>query len=176
MPNKKKEIVFLGNSITAQGSWAELFNNKRIINRGISGDRTDGILFRLKEVTESNPSKVFLLIGTNDIKYGRSEEYIVSRIQQILKTIKADSPKTKIHLQSILPTYGRKERPIGIIKNINTKLKEIAVQEKILYIDLFPHFISENTGQLDKTFSLDGLHLNGKGYLLWKKLITEFIK
>ena len=69
LPNRKKEIVFLGNSITARGNWSEWFNNKRIINRGISGDRTDGVLYRLDEVISSKPKKIFLLIGVNDIKY-----------------------------------------------------------------------------------------------------------
>jgi len=174
LPNNKNEIIFLGNSITEQGNWAELLNNTRIINRGIGGDRTDGILFRLKEITESKPAKVFLLIGTNDIKYGRSEEYIALRIQQIIKTIKKDSPKTKVYLQSILPTYERKERPIEVIKTINAKLQKIAATEQIFYINLFPHFI-DDTGQLNKGYSLDGLHLNGQGYLLWSRLLKPHL-
>ena len=59
LPNGKKEIVFLGNSITEQGRWSEIFNNKHIVNRGIGGDRTDGVLFRLTEVISSKPQKIF---------------------------------------------------------------------------------------------------------------------
>ena len=170
LPDGRKEIIFLGNSITEQGSWRELFKNDNIINRGISGDYTDGILFRLSEVTSSKPIKIFLLIGTNDIRYGRTVEYIVNRNQQIVQRIKKESPKTKIYLQSILPTYGRKERPIDTIKTINRGLERVARQENIKYIDLFSHFI-DNTGFLVKKYSLDGLHLNGEGYLKWKTLI-----
>lgn len=174
LPNKKKEIVFLGNSITEQGNWAELFNNKRVVNRGIGGDRTDGILYRLKEVTESKPAKVFLLIGTNDIRYGRSVKYIVDRNQLIIKKIKEESPKTIIYLQSLLPTYNRTERPIEIIRDINLGFQKIAKEENVVYIDLFSNF-TDSSGYLEKKYSLDGLHLNGLGYQKWKTIIEHLL-
>lgn len=175
LPDKKKEIIFLGNSITEQGRWSELFNNKHIVNRGIGGDRTDGVLFRLNEVVSSRPKKIFLMIGINDVRYGRSVKYIVDKNRQIIQRIKKESPKTKIYLQSLLPTYGREERPVETIKSINEELASIADQESITYIKLFPHFIDE-TGALDKKYSLDGLHLNGLGYLKWKTIIGYLVK
>ena len=176
LPNKNKEIVFLGNSITEQGNLSELFDNKHIINRGISGDRTDGILFRLNEVTSSKPKKIFLLIGVNDIKYKRSNEYIIRKVHQIVKRIKKESPKTEVYVQSILPTYGReKHRPINKIKTINSGLKKISQEEHLKYIDLFSRFI-DDSGFLNKKYSLDGLHLNGTGYQNWKQIIKKYVK
>ena len=75
-PNTKDQIIFLGNSITEGGK------------RGISGDVTDGILFRLDEVTESNPKKIFLLIGTNDMARGKSIEYVLENTAKIILQIK----------------------------------------------------------------------------------------
>lgn len=176
MPNKKDEIIFVGNSITDQCDWGELFEDKHVINRGISGDRTDGILYRLDEITESNPSKIFLLIGTNDIAYGRSVEYILHRSNQIIKAIKKSSPKTELYIQSILPVYDRADRPSETIIEINKGLHELAFIEHVTYIDLFSHFTRKNTVVLDKKYSIDGLHLNGIGYLLWKDLIKGFME
>jgi lysophospholipase L1-like esterase len=172
LPNGKKEIVFLGNSITEQGRWSELFNNKHIVNRGIGGDSTDGVLFRLTEVISSKPKKIFLMIGINDVRYGRSVKYIVDKNRQIIQRIKKESPNTKIYLQSLLPTYGRKERPIKTIEAINQGFISISHQENINYINLF----IDETGALDKKYSLDGLHLNGLGYLKWKAQIKAFVK
>lgn len=172
LPHHQGKIIFLGNSITEQGRWRELFENNNIINRGIGGDRTDGILYRLNEITDSKPSKVFLLIGTNDLSYGRSIEYIIRKTQQIVKSIKAESPNTKIYLQSVLPTYDRKERPIDKIKAINEGYQKIALEEEITYIDLFTYFI-DYLGNMDMKYSLDGLHLNGIGYLKWKEIIES---
>ncbi|QKZ15828.1 hypothetical protein HU175_19850 [Spirosoma sp. KUDC1026] len=67
LPNTKKEIIFLGNSISDFGEWAELFDDPHVKNRGISGDLSFGVLARLGEVTASKPAKIFLLIGINDL-------------------------------------------------------------------------------------------------------------
>lgn len=177
MPNKKKEIVFLGNSITEQGTWRELFQNNHIINRGIGGDTSDGILYRLDEVTASQPEKVFLLIGTNDLRNAKTPEYIIKRIAQITEKIKKDSPNTVLYLQSVLPTYNRPERPISSVKAINKGIKKLADGNNVFYIDLFSHFANpDDQEQLCRELSLDGLHLNAKGYLKWKELIQKYVK
>ncbi len=176
MPNKKGEIVFLGNSITEQGTWRELFQNNHIVNRGIGGDTSDGILYRLEEVTASHPEKIFLLIGTNDLRNEKTPEYIIQRITQITEKIKKDSPNTVLYLQSVLPTYNRLERPISLVKAINKGIQKLADGNSVFYIDLFSHFANPNDQeQLYKKLSLDGLHLNGKGYLRWKGLIQKYV-
>ena len=79
LPTSKKDIIFLGNSITNGGEWAELLGNPHVKNRGISGDRTDGVLDRLHVITKGKPAKIFLLIGINDLSGGRSIEEIAPR-------------------------------------------------------------------------------------------------
>ena len=61
------KVMFLGNSITEGGNWGELLGDKSIINRGIGGDVTFGIMKRLDDVVIRRPSKIFILIGINDI-------------------------------------------------------------------------------------------------------------
>jgi len=82
--NNDNEIIFLSNSITAGGIWTELFQDLRIKNRGIIGNVTDGILYRLKEVTESNPKYIFIMIGVNDLSKGKSKAYIQNNYQKII--------------------------------------------------------------------------------------------
>ena len=62
------KIVFLGNSIT-QGllRHTDKLLGNNIVNRGISGDHTDGVLARLEEIIHYKPKAVFLLIGVNDL-------------------------------------------------------------------------------------------------------------
>lgn len=76
LPNTADEIIFLGNSITDGCNWSELLDEPRAKNRGISGDRTEGILDRLDEVLDSKPIKVFLMIGINDLGAGKSVNFI----------------------------------------------------------------------------------------------------
>ncbi|MGY8787985.1 MAG: GDSL-type esterase/lipase family protein, partial [Fidelibacterota bacterium] len=94
--------MFLGNSITDMGSWSEIFQNPNIKNRGISGDVTEGILYRINEITESQPLQVFLMIGTNDLAQGLTKELTFQNICKIVKSIQSQSSKTEIIVQSIL--------------------------------------------------------------------------
>ena len=177
LPVTKGAIVFLGNSITDNCEWAELFGDPMIRNRGIGGDDTDGVLERLEEVTASSPSKVFLMIGTNDLAYGKSTDHVVENIGKILDRIRSESPGTKVYLQSILPVddavhYTRKNSDILLI---NGELQKMAAGRGLTYIDLHPAFRDEN-GILDRAYSLDGLHLNGEGYLKWKSMIQDLVR
>jgi lysophospholipase L1-like esterase len=58
--------------------------------------------------------------------------------------------------------------------SLNTELKGLCLQYKIKFIDLFPLFINKNN-KLKKDFSFDGLHPNGKGYLIWKSAIEKYV-
>ena len=67
--------------------------------------------------------------------------------------------------------YTRKNSDILLI---NMELEKMAESRGLVYIDLHSEFLNED-GILDKEYSIDGLHLNGKGYLLWKDLILNHI-
>jgi len=178
LPDTENEIIFLGNSITDGAEWSELFQNPNIKNRGIGGDDTDGVLNRLDEVTSSQPEKVFIMIGTNDLAYGKSVDYINKNYTKIIDTIKAQSPNTKIYIQSILPVDDviHTTRPNKNIIEINKHLQQLSKDKNLNYIDLTPIFTDVN-GKLNKEeFSIDGLHLNGKGYEVWKNVIEKYIK
>lgn len=176
LPDMDNEIIFLGNSITDNCEWAELFQNPNIKNRGIGGDDTDGILERLSEVTNSNPSKIFIMIGTNDLAYGKSVEHVVSNYYKIIDSIQLWSPKTDIYIQSVLPVEDaiHTTRKNSNILKINKELENLASIKKVTYIDLFSVFVNE-IGKLNLDYSIDGLHINGKGYLIWKETIQDYV-
>ncbi|MCE7864340.1 MAG: glycoside hydrolase family 92 protein [Bacteroidetes bacterium CHB5] len=178
LPDTPGEIIFLGNSITDGAEWFELFGgNPNIKNRGIGGDDTDGVLERLHEVTSSQPLKVFVMIGTNDLAYGKTVEHVVENQKKIITEIRRASPHTKIYMQSVLPVDDAIHftRPNTSIAEINKQLKMYCAEAGVTYIDLVPVFSDEN-GKLAKAYSGDGLHVNGKGYVRWAELIKNFIE
>ncbi|NJM15564.1 MAG: hypothetical protein HC896_09530 [Bacteroidales bacterium] len=63
LPNDTNEIIMLGNSLTHNFEWHEVFTDINIKNRGINGDITKGIIQRLREVVESQPKKYLLRLG-----------------------------------------------------------------------------------------------------------------
>jgi lysophospholipase L1-like esterase len=179
--NSPADVVFLGNSITAQIDWDELLDLPRARNRGISGDLTFGILERLDEVIEGTPAKVFILIGINDISRNVPDSIILRNYQQIIRRIKKGSPRTKIFFQTLLPVnntftqfknhYNKDEH----IKAVNDGLKRMAAEERITCIDLHPRFM-DGEGKLVKEYTLDGLHLNIKGYKVWADILKPYVK
>ncbi|MCR6720513.1 MAG: GDSL-type esterase/lipase family protein [Chitinophagaceae bacterium] len=179
-PHSQNDVVFLGNSITDYNNWNELLQMPYAKNRGISGDITFGVLERLDEVIEGKPSKVFILIGINDISRNIPEAVILQNHKRILQRIKQGSPRTQIFLQTLLPVNnevpGRTEfNKFAQILKVNEGLKKLAAEEKVTLIDLFSHF-SNTAGKLEKRFTYDGLHLNAEGYLHWVPLIREYAK
>lgn len=172
MPNRKGEIAFVGNSLTEGGKWQELIRKKNIINRGISGDVTYGILARLDEVLASKPAKIFLLSGVNDMKRGNPNEVILANFKRMIVMVKTQSPKTKLYMQSLLPvneamlpaTYAQVKN--SKINDLNQKLEALCAAMDVFYINLHPALADEK-GSLKKELSLDGLHLKHASYVYW---------
>lgn len=182
LPVTSRDIVFLGNSITNGAEWFELFNNRRIKNRGISGDTTDGVYDRLEPITAGHPKKIFLMIGINDVSRGRSTAEIAAGIRAIAEKIKSDSPSTRLYLQSVLPVndcYGRFEGHTSRyrqVEEINAEIQKIAAEVGARYVDLYTHFVDAQSGKMNPRLTNDGLHLLGAGYMLWKDILTPYVK
>jgi len=177
-PIVKQTIIFLGNSLTEFGDWKKLLNDSSTINRGIGGDNTFGILDRLQDVIDHQPSKLFLEVGINDISQNIPSRIILDNIILISKKIHAKSPGTRIYIISILPTndktktffpgaFGKNER----VRMINEQLKMHAKENKYTYVDL-SSAVRDEEGNLSQNYARpDGLHINNTGYDVWVKLL-----
>lgn len=179
-PHSKKDIVFLGNSITDRVDWNELLGMCNVHNRGISGDITFGVLERLSEVTEGKPAKVFILIGINDVSRNIPDSVIANNYKRIIERIKKESPGTKIYFQTLIPVnneftqfknHYNKDRHILWL---NEQIKALGKQEHIHVIDLYPHFLNDEN-KLDMKYTLDGLHVNAEGYKVWKEILKPML-
>lgn len=181
LPVTSKDIIFLGNSITNGCEWSELFQNKHVKNRGISGDICMGVYDRLDPIVKGKPAKIFLLIGINNVSRGASADTIVSEIGMIIRKIKKESPKTKLYLQSVLPVndcYGMFEGHTSrwqVVEQINNLLQPLAQKEGATYIDLYTHFVDGDTGKMNPQYTNDGVHLLGRGYLLWRDIVKPYV-
>lgn len=175
--DSKNEIVFLGNSITDIGHWDEFFPKANVLNRGISSDITYGVLYRLHQITRLKPAKLFVMIGINDIARNIPDAVILSNYKKIIQQVKMASPKTKIYIQSILPTnqvfnsFINHQHKFEHIRFVNEGLQVLAKEFQISYLDTNA-LLSDSDGLLDARYTNDGLHLNGTGYQVW----IDFLK
>lgn len=179
-PIVKGRIIFLGNSITQIGDWKKLLNDSTVINRGIGGDITFGVLKRLDDVIVRQPSKLFLLIGINDIGKDIPDAVIADNIRKIITRIQTESPTTKIYVQSILPLnpdvpnfpqhYDKQQH----VLSTNKLIEKVAADTHCTYVNIHDLF-ADQQGRLDAKYTTDGLHLNpsGDGYQKWIEYLRK---
>ena len=174
--------VFLGDSLTDYYDLSSYYNDSLVVNSGISGNTTDDILNNIYDrVYKYNPSKVILLIGTNDIIYGKNIDYIVNNINKIVDLINKNLPKCKIYIESLYPINNTdnatinhnmvKNRTNELINNINSRINSIS---NTTYINVHDSLI-DNDGNLNLKYTVDGLHLNNSGYEIVTSIISQYL-
>lgn len=183
LPIEPDAIVFLGDSLTQEAEWSEWFPQFNIKNRGISGDTTSGLIDRLTPILVAKPQKLFLMIGINDLlNEHRSSAAVAQSYQHILSRFQNQTPATQVVVQSVLPINanlcgkdlcGKQLR--AEIEALNQVLQTIATQHGYTFLNLFPLFLDSHN-QLSAEYTLDGIHLNGKGYRLWAQQLQIYLE
>lgn len=172
------DIVFLGDSLTESFDLKEHLGKNNLRNRGMSGNMTEHVLYRLEEIFNTKPAKLFLMIGINDIYQGIAPDIVIGTIARILGEIQENSPPTKIYCQSILPVNENHllsfENINARVYQVNNSLRDHCKKKNITFIDIHPDFLNDH-GQMDTEYTYDGVHLTEQGYVLWAELIKGFV-
>ena len=163
-------VVFLGDSIT-QG-WTSLsrdFPDFKTANRGIGGDTTRGILYRLDaNVLSLKPKAVVLLIGTNDIGNGANPNDVADNIDEIIKEMKKAYPKMPIIVCEVMPSSEKKQRPADKIKKLNSLIKKDVRWKRHVYLCDTWSIYADANGDAPQALFPDLLHPNTAGYAKWE--------
>jgi lysophospholipase L1-like esterase len=175
---EKNRIVLLGNSITEFGDWKRLLPEVAVINRGIAGDNTFGMLDRLQDVIALKPAKLLIEAGINDIGQGVPLRMISGNITSMAGWIQVKSPTTRVYVMSILPTndnaridYPEVAGKNAIVRELNRLLQQDANTLGYTYVDLASR-LTDPSGNLDEKYARpDGLHLNEQGYATLVRLL-----
>lgn len=179
-PAPRQPVVFLGDSITYGGGWSNLFPDSPVENRGIGGDTSLGLMKRLDQVIALKPAQIFLMIGTNDLCYGRPIPKIIENYRLILNRFRTELPDTQILVQSVLPFNdqifpSRGLRTNGEIVKLNKEIEHLATEFGYRYIDLTSSFTGPD-GRLPAKYTSDGLHLSDAAYLVWRDKIKHLVR
>jgi lysophospholipase L1-like esterase len=172
------KIIFLGNSITEMGNWKKATGDTTVINRGIGGDITYGVLKRLKDITDRHPSKLFILLGINDIGKDIPDAVIADNYLKIVNEVHNKCPETKVYVESILPLnptmknfpqhYDKEEH----VLSVNKLLQANAAIGKYTYVDIF-HLFVDAEGRLKSELSYEGLHLKPPAFDIWVAYLKQ---
>lgn len=184
---EKFQLALVGDSIThgwggrpqPAAQWAggapelydSLFGPYQPVNLGISGDRTQHVLWRLDDgvLDGVNPKVCMVMIGTNNMG-GNTEAEIADGVVAVVMKLREKAPKTRVLLSSILP----RETEVGEVRKkvdrTNALLAERSWPEWVTYVDCGSGFL-EADGRMKPGLMPDQLHPNKAGYDVWGKMI-----
>ncbi|MCO7630558.1 GDSL-type esterase/lipase family protein [Pseudomonas guariconensis] len=168
-----RNIVMLGDSITARGEWSELTESRSIANRGIGGDTTKGILSRLDSIIKMQPNAIFIMVGINDLAVGYRPPQIVRNYKEVVERLSGKG--RKIFIQSTLYTSRQTRLHHNkYVVEINEAMRSYCESSgKCEYIDLNEWMSSG--GMIKPSNTGDGIHLTGEGYKEWAKALAPYI-
>lgn len=172
--------VLLGDSLTDFGRWNLYLNGVRLLNRGIAGDKIEGMTLRLDEVARHNPSKIFLLAGTNNlVKHSSATaDSVLPLMKDLISNIRAKMPQAGLYVQSVLP-----QNPVSLdwsdhfnsdVESINKSLRDMATEYGYTYVDIASP-LKDAEGNLRSDYTVDGCHLTDEAYLVWASTIRPHI-
>ena len=185
----KPEIVMIGDSIThfwggqpnepkgnrGAKAWADLFGERKVLNLGFGWDRTQNVLFRIKEgeLDGLSPKLVVIHIGTNNLSTSKNAptntpEQVTEAIGVIIGAVEAKCPDAKIVLMGVFPRGEKADNPfrekIGAInKGLATTY---ARKPGVVYLDITTKLLNPD-GSIPKEVMGDFLHPTEKGYAIW---------
>jgi len=189
--DRQVDLVFLGNSITQSwggegrsvGSpvkelWDSLYAPRNAANFGISGDRTQHILWRIDHgnFDDISPKAVILTIGVNNFRNNSSNE-ISEGIKLIVKKLKKKLPSTQIILLGPLPTGSNESDPMRAkYHQVHKLIKGLDALSHVSYMKISDPFILQNGDLNYDLMRTDNIHPKAQGYYQWASLIEPLLK
>ena len=186
------DVLFVGDSITdgwrrlerggGKATWDREFAPLKAANFGISGDRTQHVLWRLEngELDGIRPKAVVLMIGTNNTGFERdgttprnTPAETVAGVDAILRKLRTSQPQAKILLLAVFPRGEKPDHPQRLqVNEINRGIAKLADGKNIRFLDINARFLAAD-GTLPKEIMPDFLHPAEKGYEIWAAAIKE---
>ena len=171
---KKEKYVFLGDSIFEQYMTSYFFKGYDTVNSGVSGITALKTLERLDSgLYEYNPTTIFILLGTNDLYFGYTEEETFEHLKNLINKIHEDKPEIVINVLSLLPINLSDDPKINKsvnenrsnekINKVNEYLKDFCNSKNINYINVHDILLDEK-GELEWNYTREGLHITDLGY------------
>ena len=178
------DLIFIGDSITqawesvGRRVWKKYYGERNAVNLGISGDRTENVLWRLDNgnIKGITPKTAVIMIGTNNTgRNPNTPSEIVDGITAIISKLRKKLPNMKILLLDIFPRGQAFNNQRGNIAQVNQTVRKLHDGKHVHYLAIGHHFLEAN-GSLDRKIMPDFLHLSPRGYEIWASSIEGKLK
>jgi beta-glucosidase len=178
------DALLVGDSITIQwgDSWAKHFPDRKAVNLGIGGDKTQNVLWRLDHggVEGLQPKAIVLMIGNNNLFFTPETgiEAAAKGIEMCVKNLREKFPDAPLVVAKILPAHAPGNRFYEDIKLTNTALDALKLESdpKVRVLDLTADF-TNGDGTLKKDlFTPDHIHLSPAGYAVYAEKLKPLLE
>ena len=172
-------VLFTGSSsIRMWNNIHKDFPGKTIINRGFGGSSTPHVIQYADEIIfPYNPKQIVIYVGENDFTSTppATPVEVADRIDSLIHLIRTKLPQVPSVYISIKPSISRISL-MPQMKEANQLIKERLEQQKnIVFVDVFSKMLDENGKPMKDIFLADNLHMNAKGYAIWKKALEPVL-
>ncbi len=174
-PPKDSVVLFLGSStITKWESLESDFKEINALNRAFGGSIAQDINTHLERlVFPYNPHKIVYYEGDNDISFKITPEAFVDTCKVFVTRVHEKLPNTEIVFLSIKPSPARKNL-WKTMQKANALLKKYAeTTPNVRFIDMSSSMYDGKGLLLTNIWENDKLHMNEKGYEIWRKVLKE---
>lgn len=174
----KNPVLFVGSSsIVLWRSLRQSFPRLEFVNRGFGGSRIEDTNYYFdRVVTPYNPRIIVFYAGENDVNDGFTPERVTNDYKKFVQLVRQKFPKTKIVYISLKPSPSRWDKADKFRQTNNLIKAEIAKDKRSVFIDVFSAMLNEKGEPRPELFVADMLHMNEKGYEIWRKLLEKHIK
>lgn len=174
---EKGGIVFVGSSsIRLWKTLSSDFAGLPVLNRGFGGSQLgDSVHFADRIIIPYEPRMVVVYAGGNDINAGKSAEDVFNSFKALAAKIREKLPQTRIAYISIAPNPKRWSQ-VETVKAANKLIADfIAMQERMDFINVFPHMLGSDGQPKPDIFVEDRLHMNAEGYKIWTEIVRPYL-
>lgn len=171
-------VLFVGSSsIRLWDNLESEFADARVIKRGFGGSRlSDCVRLLDRLVIKYRPRTVLLYAGDNDLAEGSTPEEVLQRVKAFAEGVHSRLPGTGVTFISIKPSPARRAL-IERARAANRLVEAYAAAHPgVDYIDVFTPMLGADGLPRSELFAKDALHLNDRGYALWRTLIRPFVR
>ena len=165
------DLVMFGDSITEWAPWADIFRDVSMVNRGLAGDTTTGMLRRIDTTLNVKPKLVCFMAGINDLAQGYDVDHIYQNYIDMLKVWQEND--IRILVQSTLYVGSKLQGLNPSVELLNRKVSEYCSQQGIAFLDV--NSVLSPNQILSNEYSCDDLHLNAKAYQVWAEVLQPAI-
>ncbi len=171
------DCLFVGSSsIRFWTSLPDDYTDVKLLNRGFGGSQMSDLLaMRETLISKYKPKKIFIYEGDNDIADGEHIAEILYETEQLLAYIFDKLPEADVYLLAAKPSIQRWGFLVEYQELNREFLKLSLMNDQVHFIDIWTPMIDDDGEVLQDIFIRDNLHMNNKGYDIWRKILAPYV-